>query len=208
MAKGPGKGRRDPLLEIPGARANPVHAGQCRVWSDEAAAAYSLGLDPKTVTPELAERLQSTSWRAQEYLRRLELFRQGIIVGELAEPMRPSLAVKWAEQIPFSFPKAVVAAIREIPLVEASRTQPAGGGVDPRVHKNTQLLLATVCRDSHDFKRGAQRNKATAQLKTSLASKGVQMDEETILERVREADRTLDEEIAKQARALPESTDR
>lgn len=188
MAKLPRKRRRDPLFELPGARANPIHAGQSRVWTAEGASAYSLGLDPATVTPQLAESLRGVSKRAREYFRRQDLIKQAIIVGELSEPLRPSAVVNWAKQIPLSFPKSIIRAIREIPLQQPHVTAASGGGgVDLRVHKSALIVLGCVIIDVLKFDRNAARNPATKKAKDAIEAQGLYMDDQTILDRMREA---------------------
>ena len=199
MARARRKRQRDPLLEIPGARANPIHAGQSRVWTDECAAAYSLGLNPETVTPQLAESLRNVSVRAPEYLRRLALVRQAIIVGELAAPLRPTAVVNWARQIPLSFPKSITKAIRELPFSEARQIHPSGSaGIDPRVHKSALIVLGCVIIDALQFDRNAARNSATKKAKDAIERQRITMDDQTILDRMREACIEVEAERTKQ----------
>jgi hypothetical protein len=185
VAEEPRRRRRDPLLEIPGARVNPIHAGQSRVWAADAAAAYSLGLDPCTVTPDIAERYRSVSALAREYLRRLQVIQEALVAGELVEPLRPVAVLRWAGHIPFPFPRKLAAAVRDVPLARPSLSGLTG--VDPRIHQSALLILGSIAIDEWNFNPAAPRNQATGKVRGAIERRGLHIDDQTILDRLREA---------------------
>jgi len=187
VAKAPRKRQRDPLLEIPGARVNPIHAGQSRFWTAASAAANSLGLDHSTVPPEIAERYRTVSACAREYLRRLQIIQGALVVGELVEPLRPVAVLRWAAQIPIEFPKRITSAVKDVPLARSANASASPLGVDARVHQSALFILGSIAIDEWDFNPAAARNQATGKVRGAVERRGLRIDEQTILDRLREA---------------------
>lgn len=199
MAKRPTRRQCDPLLELPRVRANPTHAVQCRIWSPEAAAAYWLGLDPVVVTPDNADLLQANSEKAREYLRRLELVNQALEVGELTKPIRPADFVSWTQKsVGMPMPKGILRAMNNLQsasqkYADATDTK----GVDARVHKSALIVLGSIAKTMLDFDPNAPKNTATTKVKGAIEQVGLTLDDQTILDRLREAAQAVGAELSK-----------
>jgi hypothetical protein len=199
LAKRPTRRQRDPLLELPRVRANFTHAAQCRIWCPEAATAYWLGLDPEVVTPESADLLQANSKKAREYLRRLELVNQALEVGELTTPIRPADFVSWTERaVGMPMPKGIRQAISNLHSASKKYANSTDKrGVDPRVHKTALIVLGSIAQIQLGFDPKASKNPATTHVKGAIEQVGLTLDEQTILDRLREAAQAVGAELSK-----------
>jgi hypothetical protein len=110
VAKAPKRRRRDPLLDSPGARVNPVHAVQLGFWEIDEAAAFLIGFDRKFMNLEAVQGPLKGTPAAAEFLRVKEAIERAIRLERLRHFLTPADCVQWANQLGFEPPADLVSA--------------------------------------------------------------------------------------------------
>ncbi len=104
--------RRNPLLDSPSTRVNPLHAVQLGFWEMEEAAAFLIGYDRKFLNRASVEADLRGTEVAAEFLRRVEAIERAVELGDLRKPLRPIACVSWATGCGFEVPSVIIDLVR------------------------------------------------------------------------------------------------
>ncbi len=86
-------------------------------WSQDEAAALSLGRDPRRVTWEAVEPFVRVSAFAKSFADRREIIRRAIVTGQLYAQAAPYTFLAWAERLNFEIPNGLKEEVEKLGLV-------------------------------------------------------------------------------------------
>jgi hypothetical protein len=144
--------RRQPLLEIPGARVVPRHAVQLGFWEIEEAAAILMGYDRKFLNRASIEADLLGTDVAAEFLRLIEAIERAVALGDLHQPIRHKDCVSWATGCGLEVPLEIIDLVKSVsqgPLATLSGSAPLSNDLNgPTQLQDPSVVATNVVRSS------------------------------------------------------------